>query len=139
MLASWRDLLNEHKSYWPNYEAEFDDAGMNLVVDALGDDLNTPQMIAELHKLVKHSTSDNGIHIGEAVILRSSLELLGLGPYLDRTLRSELTKETAALLQKRKEAREHGNYGLSDALRDDLKQLGLHVRDHKYGTAWWWS
>jgi cysteinyl-tRNA synthetase len=96
-------------------------------------------MIAELHKLVKHSTSDNGIHIGEAVILRSSLELLGLGPYLDRTLRSELTKETAALLQKRKEAREHGNYGLSDALRDDLKQLGLHVRDHKYGTAWWWS
>ena len=40
------------------------------------------------------------------------------------------------VLQERKKAKEEKNWALSDAIRDNLKALGISVKDTKDGTEW---
>ncbi len=45
----------------------------------------------------------------------------------------DLPEEIAKLLEERKKAREEKNWGLSDKIRDELKEKGYLVKDTKEG------
>ena len=96
------------------------------VLNALLDDLNTPAAIAELHSLAKS---------GDAAFA-ASLRALG---FLHRPLskRQVDTSKVDALIDARLAARKQKNFAESDRIRDELKAMGVVLKDNKDGTTTW--
>jgi cysteinyl-tRNA synthetase len=94
------------------------------VIEALADDLNTSQVLAELHALRK---------AGDYASLKASLALLGIGlpqiavAEIDDVLRAKVEASIAARLA----ARKAKNFAESDRLRDDLVAMGIVLMDGK--------
>ncbi|SFC30450.1 cysteinyl-tRNA synthetase [Bosea sp. CRIB-10] len=94
------------------------------VIEALADDLNTSQVLAELHALRKA-----GDHAG----LKASLDLLGIAlpkvaaAEIDDALRAKVEASIAARLA----ARKAKNFAESDRLRDELVAMGIVLMDGK--------
>ena len=49
---------------------------------------------------------------------------------------SELATKVEQLLAERKEARANKDFARSDAIRDELNQLGVSIEDTANGTTW---
>ena len=125
MLENWIDLLQRHGT---SFDRPMADRG--AVVEALTDDLNTSQAIAELHRLAGLArTSDSAA----AQDLHTSLEFLGvLSPasFASRK-KQELSPAAARLIDERKAARARKDFKESDRLRDELAAMGVLVKDGK--------
>ncbi len=103
------------------------------VLDALGDDLNTPGAMAELHRLAAG---------GNAADLKASSGLLGI---LDDTLGEWAAAPDAGdavaarieeLLAARTQARSDRDFVRADALRDGFAAAGVVVKDTPEGPVW---
>jgi cysteinyl-tRNA synthetase len=120
------------------------------VEEALGDDLNTPAALAELHRLahpaVLGSTnadsgfSDRGQNPG---LLKSSANLLGLLQQTKSERTSAALSEAGVdpalierLIAERTAVRAQKNWSESDRLRDQLASMGVVLKDSKSGTTW---
>jgi cysteinyl-tRNA synthetase len=99
------------------------------VLEALGDDLNTPKAIAELHSLAAAK---------DAKKLGAALGFLGFdGATLEKT--NEQAAETAQsvasavvpLINARLEARKRKDFAESDRIRDELAKMGISLKDTK--------
>jgi cysteinyl-tRNA synthetase len=95
------------------------------VLEALADDLNTPQAIAELHK-------------GSDLELAGGLGLLG---FSNTQIRIEAKKEVdtvaiADAIVARNAARQAKNFKESDRIRDELAAKGILLKDGPSGTTW---
>ena len=108
---------------------------------ALGDDLNTPQAIAELHKLAGEARSGS---YQAAANLRVSCGLLGfnlVGVGLQEILKRKHRDmdETAIhnLIDARNAARKAKNFQEADRIRNELKAMGVVIEDGKDGTTKW--
>jgi cysteinyl-tRNA synthetase len=108
---------------------------------ALGDDLNTPQAIAELHKLAGEARSGS---YQAAANLRVSCGLLGfnlVGVGLQEILKRKHRDmdETAIhnLIDARNAARKAKNFQEADRIRNELKAMGVEIEDGKDGTTKW--
>ncbi len=117
----------------------FDDGSaepVGEVLDALKDDLNTPQAIAELHKLF--DKSQRGFLSSAAV--RSNCRFLGIDVAevdLAKTILKQVDEATVAeLIEKRSAAREARDFQESDRIRDELAKMGVVLKDTKNGTTW---
>ncbi len=117
----------------------FDDGGSepaDEVLDALKDDLNTPQAIAELHRLFDRSESA----LVSSAAVRSSCRFLGINVAevdLTKTILKQIDEATvAALIEKRSVARKAKNFKESDRIRDELAKMGVVLKDSKDGTTW---
>jgi cysteinyl-tRNA synthetase len=113
-------------------------------VDALCDDLNTTEAIAELHRLRA---------IGDAPCLRASLDLIGMGLRKVYVLEvapgrvsihggevdlSILTPEEVSansVIEARLAARAAKNWAESDRIRDELSAKGVTLKDTKQNTT----
>src|SRR3984957_15601296 len=113
------------------------------VVDALCDDLNTPEAISELHKLAHPIIAAREFGIAPAAELlgqfRASANLIGV---LQKTrseyIRSILDEnEVQRLIAERKAARAVKNWAEADRVRDLLDARGIAVKDNKDGTTTW--
>jgi len=114
--------------------------------DAMNDDFNTPVLIASLFETVKYinQIKDDSASITKADldILKSTLEafifdILGL-MNTKQQASSDTDKLTAAvdiLINLRKEARLNKDFELSDAIRDQLAEAGIQLKDGKDGTT----
>ena len=117
------------------------------VINALADDLNTPLVIAELHKLGKQTKAGD---VSSAVKLAEALVFLGFdyehiweisfGHSLDKLLLPNDDGNAAtlieALLDARISARQNKDFARSDALRDGLAAAGVVVKDTPKGAEW---
>lgn len=102
------------------------------ILDALCDDLNTPQALAELNGLLKDENS---------VLLKS--QLLAAGPLLGILQQSPAAwlgygatgpeSEMKSLLQQRQQARKEKNFKRADEIRDALAARGYTVEDTAEG------
>ncbi len=117
----------------------FDDGSaepVGEVLDALKDDLNTPQAIAELHKLF--DKSQRGFLSSAAV--SSNCRFLGIDVAevdLAKTILKKVDEATVAeLIEKRSAAREARDFQESDRIRDELAKMGVVLKDTKNGTTW---
>jgi cysteinyl-tRNA synthetase len=100
-------------------------------LEALYDDMNTPQAISVLHKL------DGGA-------LKASTKLIGLlGGTQDawKIARQKNTNVDEAaieqLITERHKARAAKNFAESDRIRDELAEMGIQIKDNKDGTTTW--
>jgi cysteinyl-tRNA synthetase len=126
-LDRWYDAVGDVKT---NGEPDSD------VLNALTDDLNTPEAVARLHRLGGQASAPER--------LKTSANLLGL---LQQT-RSERqaialseakidAAEINAIVAERAQARAARDWAESDRLRDRLAALGVAIKDNKDGTTTW--
>jgi cysteinyl-tRNA synthetase len=110
------------------------------VIEALSDDLNTPQMTASLHSLRNSAASGNERDRGA---FASSLRLLGFlsESSADWNKRKQQAsgidaKQVDALISDRTAARARKDFKESDRIRDQLAAMGVVIKDSKDGTTW---
>ena len=99
------------------------------VLEALCDDLNTPKAIAAMHALDR---------AGDAPRLGASLRALGFQRYERRRAATAVDEARIAdLLDRRLVARTAKDWAESDRIRDELKAMGVTLKDNKNGTTSW--
>ncbi|NQV89427.1 MAG: cysteine--tRNA ligase [Parcubacteria group bacterium] len=98
---------------------------------ALADDLNTPQALAVMWEMVDsdHSTS------AKAKSLLRFDEVLGLGMDLYVAVPLEVPENVRVLVSEREQARIDKDWGLSDALRIKIAEVGYLVEDTDSGSV----
>lgn len=96
------------------------------VQNALLDDLNTPSAIAELHSLAK----------ADQTALEASLRALGFSNR-PASKRQVDAGKVEGLIDARLSARKSKNFAESDRIRDELKAMGVIIKDNKDGTTTW--
>jgi cysteinyl-tRNA synthetase len=119
---------------WYKEAADVHDGQLSdRILEALSDDLNTPQMIAALHGL---RSSDLGA-------FAASLRFLGF--FAESGAQWEGRKRKAsgvdadrvnALIADRTAARARKDFRESDRIRDELAAMGIAIKDSKEGTTW---
>jgi cysteinyl-tRNA synthetase len=126
-LDRWYDAVGDVKT---NGEPDSD------VLNALTDDLNTPEAVARLHRLGGQASAPER--------LKTSANLLGLlqQPRSERqAIALSETKidaaEINAIVAERAQARAARDWAESDRLRDRLAALGVAFKDNKDGTTTW--
>jgi cysteinyl-tRNA synthetase len=116
-------------------------------VDALNDDLGTPQALAVVHEVVREGNSALARGDKEAVArllaeTQNMLDVLGLDPRSPqwRSSGSDLEPVVDALvavaLEQRKAARARKDYEAADAIRNQLAAAGIVVEDTPHGPRW---
>ena len=113
--------------------------------EAMGDDFNTPILIATLFEAVKHinlmKEGKESISAKDKELLLQTMndfvfEVLGLdgksenGGDLDK-----LSGVVELLIQLRQEARANKDFSTSDKIRDQLAEMGIQLKDGKDGTS----
>jgi cysteinyl-tRNA synthetase len=133
---SWKTLDDW---YWVVGDA----AGSSVskaVLDALGDDLNTHQVITVLHQIRNRAQSGDDSARGE---LAASLRMLG---FLNESAAQWAARRQSSadvdgakvqtLIDARTAARAAKNFAESDRIRDELAAMGVVLKDSKEGTTW---
>jgi cysteinyl-tRNA synthetase len=139
-------LDEAHKILWDWYEAlqnvAPDTNAPDAVVTALCDDLNTPQAIAELHKLYREkkysglfaALSFLGFSGKRENISRVAAADAGIAVGVTHAaVRPETINE---LIRARTAARAAKDFKESDRIRDELAAMGVVLKDTKDGTTW---
>lgn len=119
--------------------------------DAMNDDFNSPGLIAKLFDAVRRI---NAIDAGNETISASDLEVLdeslkvfsfdvlGLEPLDSAGVgqgnhdRQRLERVIDLLIILRKRARDNRDFETSDRIRDELAEIGIHLKDAKDGTVY---
>ncbi len=106
-------------------------------ISILMDDLNTPGLITELNKIVKEY---NSLKVDrENIKIRLSLISKVLGILQDETFNNiseEFKSKIDDLVAKRSNAKKNKNFELADAIRQELLELGVEIKDSTDGTKW---
>jgi cysteinyl-tRNA synthetase len=118
------------------------DAFPQVVVDALADDLNTPEALAAMHGIVSemHRTNDpdrsRALH-DELLAAGWLLGLLTDSPEAHFKAGAGLDPaEIERLIDARNAARAARNFALADQIRDQLLQQHIELEDTRDGTRW---
>lgn len=110
------------------------------VIEALCDDLNTPQVIAELNALTKITAqSDFALIKSQLLAAGNLLGLLQQDPaaWLGYGVQDGVDGTAVeALLQERLDARKAKNFARADEIRKELTVMGIEIEDTPQGTKW---
>jgi cysteinyl-tRNA synthetase len=114
----------------PAFRENKDEAFSAEILDALGDDLNTPKVIAALHALERNGHLD---------ALASNLRALGFRQGIQRrtAVAPEVASKVENLISVRRSARAAKDWAESDRIRDELAAMGIALKDNKDGTTTW--
>lgn len=131
-LKAAQNALNNLRSEVRNWEvpkigcAEYEGRFM----DALNNDLNTPQALAVMWELVKsdYPTSAKA----ESLLKMDKVLGLKLDGFIGKPL--EIPAEVQKLVDKREGARKAKDFKKSDELRDEIQNLGFEVEDTPRGS-----
>ena len=143
------DNLQESKKTldkWYQYFSEFDfkpDLSVKIdenVMNALNDDMNTPQAIAELHKLFKNCKSDDQDSLNQFLISAQFLGLMNDEPsqWLSWGKENIIVDQNKieSLITQRNTARANKDFAEADRIRDELENLGIVLEDKGTETTW---
>ncbi len=116
--------------------------------EAMDDDLNTPQVIAQLFDACRiiNSASDGNVKLSADNIARLRhlfdvflIEILGMRMAADSENASASKAYEGAvdlLMEVRKNAKAAKDWATSDLIRDKLASLGFDIKDTKAGVEW---
>ncbi len=117
----------------------FVDAHRKEFIDAMEDDLNTADALAAVFSLVRdiNTAVAAGAKKTELTAFAECFdELTGvLGLVYNRKTQS-LDDEIEALIEKRTNARKAKDFATADAIRDQLKEMGIILEDTAQGVKW---
>ena len=139
-LENWKSALEDHGAYEsPNRPHSA------VVLDSLCDDLNTPMLIAGMHKLNEEARRGD---VGAAQDLYNAGVLLGLDWMKVESTKGEAETRAGAvnfhedadeirlMIESRNAARKAKNFKESDRIRDELLAKGIVLKDGPTGTTW---
>lgn len=112
--------------------------------DAMNDDFNSPVVIAQLFEGVRII---NSVYDGHESLTANDLELLTLtfnefitdilGLLPEETGKDDIVDNLVqTIITLRQQARENKDFKTSDLIRDELKKIGIALKDSKEGTSW---
>ena len=130
------DTLNEDADTEKNSKTVSLYAASKKVVEAISDDLNTPEALALIDDAFDTvlGSSLNSLHQHALVsFLETTDELLGLN-LLETT--PDISDDQKRTIIERTRAREQKDYQRSDELRSELEKSGITVRDTAFGPIW---
>jgi len=118
-------------------------------ITAMDDDLGTPGALAVLFGTIREGNvaierGDTDTAVRSHAAVQSMLGVLGLDPAAPEwagqaavdDLKPVVDGLVAALLVQRQEARARKDYAAADAIRDQLKAIGLKIEDTPQGARW---
>jgi cysteinyl-tRNA synthetase len=131
-LHAWADLKHQPAAYAHKAGNAYKQAFQDILA-AMHDDLNTPVAIGILAGLAHDSEAD-GVDGDKIQPLLNILDQL-----FDLSLsnRPNITEGQRALISGREQVRADKDWAQSDALRDQLTNQGLGLRDTPRGTLWY--
>ena len=122
--------------------------------DAMDEDMNTPQALATIFDQIRETNKFISVNKDELSKIYAEIEksyeslkrkignVFGIEIEMENSAKEEdgenmeLTKKLIELLIKlRSEARSEKNFKLSDEIRDELKVLGVEIKDNRDGTT----
>ena len=122
--------------------------------DAMDEDMNTPQALVTIFDQIRETNKFISVNKDELSKIYSEIEksyeslkrkignVFGIEIEMENSAKEEdgenmeLTKKLIELLIKlRSEARSEKNFKLSDEIRDELKVLGVEIKDNRDGTT----
>ena len=122
--------------------------------EAMDEDMNTPQALATIFDQIRETNKFISVNKDELSKIYSEIEksyeslkrkignVFGIEIEMENSAKEEdgenmeLTKKLIELLIKlRSEARSEKNFKLSDEIRDELKALGVEIKDNKDGST----
>ena len=151
LVFSWENMDNARAAYDKliarvaalGTDGEVDQAAVqeykDRFVEAVGNDLNTSLGVTALYDVLKADLSD----AAKRAVLDSYDQVLGLDLLKKADALKEQqaapvegAEEIEALIAKRLEAKRAKDWGTADAIRDQLKSMGVEIKDTKDGTTW---
>ena len=118
------------------------------LLEALNDDLNISQALAAVDQMISKSNEmldkepkNKGLKKEIRANIAFLEEVLGIGTldayaYFQIGISEEEKKKIQILIQNRDKAKAEKDYEKSDAIRDELKALGISIMDTANGTVW---
>lgn len=113
---------------------------------AMDDDFNTPRAVAVIFDFVKEFNKltaseekiDNKFFIEvKNFFERTAIKALGIADFETADSSTNIEKDLVEILiQLRLDAKKEKNFSLSDKIRDELKKLGIELKDSKEGTTY---
>ncbi len=108
-------------------------------VDAMEDDLNTADALAAVFTLVRDINTEVAAGAGKASIeamIALFDELTGVLGLVYNRKTDSLDSEVESLIEKRNAARKAKDWATADAIRDQLKEMGIVLEDTPNGVKW---
>jgi cysteinyl-tRNA synthetase len=136
--AAFREATG-HETGAMNEEAAELNAYRERFIEAMEDDLNTPQALAAVFDLAReiNRECDRGAAIaGGQALLRELAGVLGLTLASPAGESQEAAPFIDLLVALRTELRAAKQWALADRVRDGLAELGIEVKDGPEGTKW---
>ncbi|MBI1330370.1 MAG: cysteine--tRNA ligase [Alphaproteobacteria bacterium] len=124
-IAGMRESWNTLERWYARTEPLANWRVGETFLEAVSDDLNTPQAIAELHQAGDEE-------------LAGGLRLLGFNPAPERLASKKIvdTVEIERAIEARNTARKAKDFKESDRIRDELLAQGIVLKDGPSGTTW---
>ena len=117
-------------------------------IESMDDDFNTAQAVAVIFDFVKEVNrtiaENENINVdffknAKAFLVRTAVNVLGIINFdvEDKTANKDLdVNAIKQMIDKRTEAKNEKDYALADKIRDELKELGVELKDSKEGTTY---
>lgn len=141
-----KENIKEEKEYLKSKYNDINKISRNFF-EALDDDLNTAIGLSEIFEILKISNNElnsTNPNIEKLVLINYFIEdsfekILGFKDVLKDNCNKDYNREDRLielLVKLRSEFKINKNYEFSDKIRDDLKNLGIILKDGKDGTSW---
>ncbi|MDO4644029.1 MAG: cysteine--tRNA ligase [Cardiobacteriaceae bacterium] len=126
--------LNRHKT-----DGAIDSASVDAFTAAMNDDFNTPKALAILFDLARRINSGENTLTTTLKTLGARLGLLQRDPAIFLKGEGNLDENTiTALLTERQAAKAAKNYARADAIRAELEEQGVIIKDTANGSEWYY-
>ncbi len=139
-LRNWANVLERHRTGFVEKDSPPSD-----FINAVADDLNTPQAIGEMHKLAETArkgdlSAAQGLHQSLKFMVTndilSSKDYASVGEAAGQLLPEEFQHDVNSKIDARNAARRDRNFKEADRIRDELAAMGVVLKDSKDGTTW---
>ena len=141
-LRNWANVLDQHQTSFGSTEAP-----PAAFTNALADDLNTPMVLGEMHKLAENARKGEfkaaqALHQAGNFLgifshsLKSWKDFAAIGRAAGELMSKEFRDKVNNLVDVRTAARNAKDFKESDRIRDELAAMGVVLKDSKDGTAW---
>ena len=109
-------------------------------IDKMNDDLNTADAITAIFDLVKFANTNVSIDSSK-VFVQQTLDMLNeltgvLNIAMDKADEDVNVAKIEELIEQRNIAKKSKDFAKADTIRDELKQMGIEIKDTRQGVQW---